>query len=803
MNIVNSLSLSLLAGRNFFQKAFLVLCAVLVLTSGFFIASALVLGGFFIFPSSVFADSLVITSAAPLSFTPAIGSTLSLGTDAYIGRNTNYTGSALGTPGDTIQWRVTVHGPAALTADMVHLDEVGWTDTHTSSAAVSHYPLAVNGDNDLVTTGSCDTPDLHDNSCAHVVGFSLDTNDNFTNADKIRFNANAPTGAYTITYKLVNTADDSVVGTYTASVTVLGTSVITSAAPLSFTPAIGSTLSLGTDAYIGRNTNYTGSALGTPGDTIQWRVTVHGPSALTADMVNLKEVGWTDTHTSSNAVSIYPLAAVSGDLVTTGSCDAGASASCVPGAGFSLDTNDNFTNADKIKFNANAPTGAYTIKYELVNTADGAVVGTMPTVSVTVLSDVSVLTAKKGIADGLIVANASESTTPGQHVVGSLATLSAANTAANATSADAQSVVDGQVTTLNAAINAYNAAVITLSFSAVTNLDGSLSASVTNTTEASTTSNGIQVTMTIPAGTTINGPSSWDGSIVPPTATTSFTLTADSGNTASAQLAIEMGFGNTVLTFDKAVRILMAGQAGKFVGYSRGGVFTAITTVCTDDTQATNDLLSAGGNCKIDVGSDLVVWTKHFTTFISYTQTAIPAPASAPAPSVGGGGPISSGGGGFAAPFVPSQTGIVAIAPAGQPAGTVLGAATFRFTQMLQIGSKGDDVTQLQKHLTQEGVYSGPITGYFGQLTLAAVKSYQGKKGIEAIGIVGPKTRNFLNNAPIQASTPAAGAVLGAVAYTPLAESQIQSVLNLLKAFDVDQATINNVNAALRGQPTR
>ena len=38
--------------------------------------------------------------------------------------------------------------------------------------------------------------------------------------------------------------------------------------------------------------------------------------------------------------------------------------------------------------------------------------------------------------------------------------LSAANTAASATSADAQSVVDGQVSTLNTAISAYNAAIV-------------------------------------------------------------------------------------------------------------------------------------------------------------------------------------------------------------------------------------------------------------------------------------------------------------------------------------------------------
>ncbi len=97
--------------------------------------------------------------------------------------------------------------------------------------------------------------------------------------------------------------------------------------------------------------------------------------------------------------------------------------------------------------------------------------------------------------------------------------------------------------------------------------------------------------------------------------------------------------------------------------------------------------------------------------------------------------------------------------PAPQPQGIVLGVAVFRFTNMLHVGSRGDDVTELQKRLTEEGVYSGPITGYFGSLTFAAVKAYQAKNGIQAIGIVGPKTLASLNNILVQAS--AAGQVLG------------------------------------------
>jgi N-acetylmuramoyl-L-alanine amidase len=74
-----------------------------------------------------------------------------------------------------------------------------------------------------------------------------------------------------------------------------------------------------------------------------------------------------------------------------------------------------------------------------------------------------------------------------------------------------------------------------------------------------------------------------------------------------------------------------------------------------------------------------------------------------------------------------------------------MGAAVSAFTRSLQHGSTGDEVTKLQERLTAEGVYSGPVTGYFGPLTEAAVTAYQEAKGIEKVGVVGPKTRAELN----------------------------------------------------------
>jgi hypothetical protein len=74
------------------------------------------------------------------------------------------------------------------------------------------------------------------------------------------------------------------------------------------------------------------------------------------------------------------------------------------------------------------------------------------------------------------------------------------------------------------------------------------------------------------------------------------------------------------------------------------------------------------------------------------------------------------------------------------PASTAL-----TFTQYLYNGSTGAQVTALQKRLTADGLYSGPITGTFGNLTETALKAYQKKHDLDQLGVVGPATRALLN----------------------------------------------------------
>ncbi|MNI15719.1 Endo-1,4-beta-xylanase A precursor [compost metagenome] len=125
------------------------------------------------------------------------------------------------------------------------------------------------------------------------------------------------------------------------------------------------------------------------------------------------------------------------------------------------------------------------------------------------------------------------------------------------------------------------------------------------------------VSMAIPEGTKITAPANWDGVIKLPEVLSTSSVVIDN---AIVQGVIEVGSSDVSLTFDRAVRLLIPNQGGKSAGYVRNGVFTPITGTISADTQAAADReIAAGGDAKVTVGSDLVIWTKHFTKFAAYT----------------------------------------------------------------------------------------------------------------------------------------------------------------------------------------
>lgn len=78
-------------------------------------------------------------------------------------------------------------------------------------------------------------------------------------------------------------------------------------------------------------------------------------------------------------------------------------------------------------------------------------------------------------------------------------------------------------------------------------------------------------------------------------------------------------------------------------------------------------------------------------------------------------------------------------------AGKVSEKSSYVFKKNLNVGSKGTEVSELQKKLKTEGLYTGPINGNFGPLTKAAVMKFQGLHKISKLGSVGPATRAVLN----------------------------------------------------------
>ncbi|MCT7968239.1 peptidoglycan-binding protein [Laspinema sp. D1] len=64
--------------------------------------------------------------------------------------------------------------------------------------------------------------------------------------------------------------------------------------------------------------------------------------------------------------------------------------------------------------------------------------------------------------------------------------------------------------------------------------------------------------------------------------------------------------------------------------------------------------------------------------------------------------------------------------------------------ETLRPGSQGSAVVALQENLRNLGYYVGPITGYYGQLTEAAVMELQRDRGIHADGIAGSQTQSIL-----------------------------------------------------------
>ena len=67
------------------------------------------------------------------------------------------------------------------------------------------------------------------------------------------------------------------------------------------------------------------------------------------------------------------------------------------------------------------------------------------------------------------------------------------------------------------------------------------------------------------------------------------------------------------------------------------------------------------------------------------------------------------------------------------------------FNHNLSLGTTGTDVSSLQQFLTDENLYTGPITAKFGPLTFSALIKFQAEEGLTTTGFFGPSTRADAN----------------------------------------------------------
>jgi peptidoglycan hydrolase-like protein with peptidoglycan-binding domain len=66
-------------------------------------------------------------------------------------------------------------------------------------------------------------------------------------------------------------------------------------------------------------------------------------------------------------------------------------------------------------------------------------------------------------------------------------------------------------------------------------------------------------------------------------------------------------------------------------------------------------------------------------------------------------------------------------------------------TQVLKRGDTGEAVTALQNQLRQAGYFQANPTGFYGQLTEAAVRRFQAARNLSIDGVAGPNTQAALN----------------------------------------------------------
>jgi uncharacterized protein YjdB len=118
-----------------------------------------------------------------------------------------------------------------------------------------------------------------------------------------------------------------------------------------------------------------------------------------------------------------------------------------------------------------------------------------------------------------------------------------------------------------------------------------------------------KIQVSIPEGATISAPAEWNGTINVPSVkpVDSVKVDPDPGKKVTVNAVIEVGFGDIPLTFSKAVRLVVPGQAGKDAGYYRDGKFYKIPSLpsgAQDEQDWADANIDDGKDGKMDVAQD-------------------------------------------------------------------------------------------------------------------------------------------------------------------------------------------------------
>ena len=267
---------------------------------------------------------------------------------------------------------------------------------------------------------------------------------------------------------------------------------------------------------------------------------------------------------------------------------------------------------------------------------------------------------------------------------------------------------------------------LSLNFSQVLDSNGTansarLSDSAVNLTA---TVGGVRITVSLPANTTATGDSSWDGLFGLPAPSGAAPPAPGQSTVHTKRVAFSVG-ADTALHVDRAVRILVPGEGGRNVFFSGpDGAPRAVPECAFGDSQEGADAgLTAGGDCHIDAGGDLAIWTRHLSHWGTYhagprvieqePETESEAPADDVTTAAGGSGSGSRGGGG-------GGSGGGGGGGGGAPAAIITDVRIYSVSWDCAAGSvavtAGPDTDQLSVNIRTSSVGERPVVRAGGEL---------------------------------------------------------------------------------------